>query len=68
FAAPLGAHGLCPALLALFHDHLLGSLAASVLRSRVSPQKFESQPREPVAKVAFRAKDDLERVASLSRN
>jgi hypothetical protein len=32
----------------------------------ISPQKFGSQPREPVAKAAFRPKDALERIASAS--
>jgi hypothetical protein len=46
FAAPLGAHGLCPVLLSLFHGHLFGSRCPS-------HEKFGSQPREPIAKAAF---------------
>jgi hypothetical protein len=62
-AAPLGAHGICPALLSLFHGHLFGSRCPN-LTNRPSHQKFGSQPREPVAKAAFRPKDALERIAS----
>jgi hypothetical protein len=64
FAAPLGAHGLCPALLSLFHGHLFGSRCPHPT-NRPPHQKFGSNPREPVAKGAFRPKDVLERIASL---
>jgi hypothetical protein len=58
FAAPLGAHGLCPALLALFHGHLFGSRCLNLTDSTniISPQRFGSQLRETVAKAAFRPK------------
>jgi hypothetical protein len=32
FAAPFGTHGLCPALLALFHSHLFGSRGSNLTK------------------------------------
>jgi hypothetical protein len=32
FAAPLGAHCLCPALLALFHGHLFGCRCSNLTK------------------------------------
>jgi hypothetical protein len=60
FAAPLGAHGLCPALLSLFHGHLLGTHCPS-------HEKCGSQPREPVAESCILPKDVSERIVMLSR-
>jgi hypothetical protein len=45
---------------------MYSALDASILQSSFSRQKFESQPREPVAKAAIRPKDALERIASAS--
>jgi hypothetical protein len=62
-AASLGAHGLCPALLSLFKDHLFGSRCPNPTNTHLH-QKFWSQHREPVAKAAFRPKNTLGRIAS----
>src|SRR5882757_2078408 len=63
FAAALRVHGLCPALLALFHAHLFGSCCPD-LTIRPSHQKLGSHPRESVAKAAFHPKNAFEHVAT----
>jgi hypothetical protein len=64
FAAPLGPHGLCPALLTLFHGHS-SALAASIPPIRLLRPNLRSRPRETVAKAPFRPKDALKRMASV---
>jgi hypothetical protein len=47
--------------------HLFGPPRRILQTAKIlSRQKFGSQPREPVAKAAFRPKDALERIASAS--
>jgi hypothetical protein len=51
FAASLGAHGVCPALLSLFHGHLFRSRCPNLLqikpRKRNSDHSLVSRLRKP---------------------
>jgi hypothetical protein len=59
FAAPFGAHSLCPVLLSFFHGHLFGSRCPRMRNSDYSPVSH--------SRSCIRPKDVSERIVMLSR-